>query len=299
MQQIIGQLNGPVSQLTGLSQSMQDAKISLERLNEVHALADEEPIGQPKMDEVINAGLYLSRLAFQYPGAGNELVLRNVNLHIPAGKTTAIVGMSGSGKTTLLKLLLNIYQPSSGEIRLGNVALRHMKNASWRAQCGVVMQEGYIFSDTIARNIAVGVERIDTKKLTDAIRIANLSDFVDILPSGLHTKIGPEGIGISQGQKQRILIARAVYKDPQFILFDEATNALDSINEATIMNNLGDFFRGRTVIIVAHRLSTVCQADQIMVLDKGETIEVGTHSELVKQQGSYWKLVKNQLEIDI
>ena len=297
MQQIIGQLNGPVSQLVGLSQSLQDAKISLERLNEIHTLADEEPTGQPKIQEVPAAGLRLQQLAFRYPGAGNEPVLRGVDLHIPVGQTTAIVGMSGSGKTTLLKLLLKFYDPTQGEIRLGEAALRNVGHAAWRAQCGVVMQDGFVFSDTIARNIAVGADRIDAQRLDHAVRVANLREFVDGLPSGLHTKIGAEGTGISQGQRQRLLIARAVYKAPQFIFFDEATNALDATNEAVIMKNLGEFFRGRTVVIVAHRLSTVCHADQIVVLDKGTLTETGTHAELVARRGAYWQLVKNQLEL--
>jgi ATP-binding cassette subfamily B protein len=297
MQQIIGQLNGPVSQLVSFSQGFQDAKISLERLNEIHTLADEEPAGRPTLQAVPAAGLHLHQLTFQYPGAGNEPVLHHVDLHIPAGKTTAIVGMSGSGKTTLLKLLLKFYDPTAGEIRLGEAELRNVSHASWRAQCGVVLQDGFVFSDTIARNIAVGAERIDAHKLAHAVRVANLQEFVEGLSAGLHTKIGADGTGISQGQRQRILIARAVYKDPQFILFDEATNALDATNEAVIMKNLDAFFCGRTVVIVAHRLSTVCHADQIVVLANGKLAEVGTHAELVAQRGAYWQLVKNQLEL--
>ena len=297
MQQLIGQLNGPVSQLLGLSQGLQDAKMSLERLNEVHTLADEEPAGQPRLHELPVAGLHLRQVAFRYPGAGNEPVLRGLDLHIPQGKTTAIVGTSGSGKTTLLKLLLRFYEPTAGEIRLGEAALRHVSHASWRAQCGVVMQDGFIFSDTIARNIAVGAERIDAHRLHHAVRVANLHEFLEGLPAGLHTAIGAAGTGISQGQRQRILIARAVYKDPQFILFDEATNALDATNEAVIMKNLDEFFRGRTVVVVAHRLSTVCHADQIVVLEKGVLTEAGTHAELVARRGDYWQLVKNQLEL--
>lgn len=298
MQQIIGQLNGPVSQLIGLSQSLQDAKISLERLNEIHTLTDEEPADRPRIDQLpVDKSLQLQRVSFTYSGAGNEPVLRDINLLIPEGKTTAIVGMSGSGKTTLLKLLLRFYEPAKGDIRLGDAALRNVGHAMWRSQCGVVMQDGFIFSDTIARNIAVGVDRIDAGRLDHAVRVANLREFIDSLPSGLHTKIGAEGNGISQGQRQRMLIARAVYKDPQYIFFDEATNALDANNEAVIMRNLDEFFTGRTVVIVAHRLSTVCNADQIVVLDKGEITEVGTHAELVARRGDYWQLVKNQLEL--
>lgn len=300
MQQIVGQLNGPIEQLISFVQGLQDAKISLERLNEIHTVQDEEQASKHRIDQFpVCSDLRLNRLTYQYPGAGNEPVLRNINLLIQSGKTTAIVGMSGSGKTTLLKLLLRFYEPNSGEIRLGEAALNNIGHSQWRIQCGVVMQEGFLFSDTIARNIAVGVERIDATKLDHAVRVANLSEFVSGLPSGLHTKIGTEGNGISQGQRQRILIARAVYKDPQFIFFDEATNALDATNEAIIMKNLDEFFTGRTVVVVAHRLSTVCHADQIVVLDKGMLTESGTHAELVARRGDYWRLVKNQLELGV
>lgn len=308
MQQIIGQLNSPVEQLIGFVQSLQDAKISLERLNEIHTLADEEPAEQVKLTAMpALAGLHLKNVSFQYTGAGNEPVLQAIDLLIPEGKTTAIVGMSGSGKTTLLKLLLRFYEPTKGDIRLGDagfdgVSLRTVSHGFWRSQCGVVMQDGFIFSDTIARNIAVGVDRIDARKLDHAIQIANLREFVDSLPSGLHTKIGAEGNGISQGQRQRILIARAIYKDPAYLFFDEATNALDANNEAVIVQNLDAFFRSntgrqRTVVVVAHRLSTVSHADQIVVLDKGRIVEVGTHATLVAKRGNYWQLVKNQLEL--
>ena len=300
MQQIVGQLNGPIEQLIGFVQGLQDAKISLERLNEIHTLADEEPAGQERVDELpAEQSISIQKLSYTYPGAGNDPVLRDIDLLIPTGKTTAIVGMSGSGKTTLLKLLLRFYEPGRGEIRLGDTALRNMGHSFWRMQCGVVMQDGFVFSDSIARNIAVGVERIDAQRLDHAVRVANLRDFVDMLPSGLHTKIGTEGNGISQGQRQRILIARAVYKNPQYLFFDEATNALDANNEATIMANLNEFFQNRTVVIVAHRLSTVCHADQIVVLDKGHLIEQGTHAQLVARQGTYWQLVKNQLELGL
>ncbi len=315
VQYIIGQLNSPIEQLIGFTQGLQDAKISLERLNEIHTLADEE---DPLAPRGVTAGLPTGKgiqfqgVSFTYVGAGNEPVLHDINLQIPEGRTTAIVGMSGSGKTTLLKLLLRFYDPVKGDIRLvnsplltgaglgrsdGSVSLTNIGHGLWREQCGVVMQDGFIFSDTIARNIAVGVERIDADRLDHAVHVANLRPFVDGLPSGYHTKIGAEGNGISQGQRQRLLIARAVYKDPQYILFDEATNALDANNEAVIMKNLDEFFRGRTVVIVAHRLSTVCHADQIVVLDKGKITETGTHAELVARRGDYWQLVKNQLEL--
>jgi ATP-binding cassette subfamily B protein len=230
-------------------------------------------------------------------GAGNAPVLDNITLSIPAGKTTAIVGMSGSGKTTLLKLLLKFYEAQKGEIKLGETDLKYVSHKFWRSQCGLVMQEGFIFSDTMAKNIAVGNEIIDRKRLNHAAKVANIHEFIESLPLGYNTKIGAEGNGISQGQKQRLLIARAVYKDPEFIFFDEATNALDANNEAVIMKNLEEFFKGRTVVVVAHRLSTVKNADQIVVLDKGEIVELGTHLELTNLRGKYYELVKNQLEL--
>lgn len=325
VQYILGQFNAPIEQMIGFLRSWQDAQISLERLNEVHELADEEPLGEPKRktwDQ--ERDICLNNITYTYPGAGNEPVLKNINLTIPHGKTTAIVGTSGSGKTTLLKLLLRFYEPQSGSISLNKLYaskpdlgapavgdidrqssrgseldLKHISHRAWRLQCGVVMQEGFIFSDTIARNIAVGDEVIDQERLYQAGHVANIHDFIESLPLGYHTKIGAEGNGISQGQKQRILIARSVYKDPQLLLFDEATNALDANNEAVIIRNLDEFFKGRTVVIVAHRLSTVRHADQIVVMDKGEIAEIGTHAELVLAQGKYFELVSNQLELAV
>lgn len=296
VQYIIGQVNAPLQQLIGLVQSGQDAKISLERLNEIYELENEE-MGQGLTELPQTQTLSFRNLSFTYRGAGNEPVLRDINLTIPEGKTTAIVGMSGSGKTTLLKLLLRFYDPTKGQIRVGEVGLNNISHKHWRKQCGVVMQDGFIFSDTIARNIAVGVEIIDRQKLYHAAQVANILEFIEGLPLGFHTKIGAEGTGVSQGQKQRLLIARAVYKDPQYIFFDEATNALDAHNEAVIVENLNEFFKNRTVIVVAHRLSTVKNADQIVVLDKGVITEIGTHAELTSQQGDYYQLVKNQLEL--
>lgn len=296
VQYIIGQVNAPLQQLIGLVQSGQDAKISLERLNEIYELENEE-MGQGLTELPQSQTLSFRNLSFTYRGAGNEPVLLDINLSIPEGKTTAIVGMSGSGKTTLLKLLLRFYDPTKGQIRVGEVGLNNISHKHWRKQCGVVMQDGFIFSDTIARNIAVGVEVIDRQKLYHAAQVANILEFIESLPLGFHTKIGAEGTGVSQGQKQRLLIARAVYKDPQYIFFDEATNALDAHNEAVIVENLNEFFKGRTVIVVAHRLSTVKNADQIVVLDKGEITEIGTHAELTRRQGEYYQLVKNQLEL--
>jgi ATP-binding cassette, subfamily B, bacterial len=236
-------------------------------------------------------------VSFTYPGAGNEPVLRDINLKIPKGKTTAIVGTSGSGKTTLLKLLLKFYEPQKGEIRLGSTALNNISHKAWRSHCGVVMQESFIFSDTIAKNIAVGQDKIDMEKLRQATEVANVREFIEGLPLGYNTKIGAEGTGISMGQKQRLLIARSVYRDPDFIFFDEATNSLDASNEMQIIQNLESFFKGRTVIVVAHRLSTVKHADQIVLLNKGVIAERGTHHELVNLRGQYYQLVKNQLEL--
>lgn len=298
LQYIIGQVNSPIHQLLSFSQTYQDAKISLERLNEVHEMEDE----QPELQSFLNVlpddkSISIRNLTFSYPGAGNEPVLDRISLDIPQGKITAIVGMSGSGKTTILKLLLRFYELKKGQVKVGGQSIDHFTFKLWREKCGVVMQDGYIFSDTIERNIAVGKEVPDVIKLNKAIRIANIQDLIDELPLGLNTKIGAEGNGISQGQRQRILIARAVYKDPEYIFFDEATNSLDSNNERTIMKNLAEFFTGRTVIIVAHRLSTVTCADNIIVLEKGRLIEQGTHHQLTALKGDYYHLVKNQLEL--
>lgn len=298
VQYIVGQLSSPIEQLLGFIQGFQDAKISLERLNEIHQMKDEEPAGKEWSHTLPeNKSISLNNLTFRYAGAGNEPVLENVSLYIPQGKTTAIVGMSGSGKTTILKLLLRFYEPQNGEIKVGQQNLNNISFKAWRSQCGIVMQDGFIFSDSIERNIAVGDEYPDKKKVAHAIKVSNIRDFIDELPLGLNTKIGAEGNGISQGQRQRILIARAVYKDPEYLLFDEATNSLDANNERVIMDNLQEFFNGRTVVIVAHRLSTVSNADNIIVLDKGQIIEQGTHQELTALKGDYYSLVRNQLEL--
>lgn len=299
IQYIIGQLNSPIEQLLAFLQQFQDAKISLERLNEIHEMEDEEPAGK-ELIRVLpwDRTIKLQNVTFYYPGAGNQPVLNNITLEIPQGKTTAIVGASGSGKTTILKLLLRFYTPQKGTLTVGHSPLAHIGFKAWRANCGIVMQEGFIFSDTIAKNIAVGEDHPNTLKLNHAISMANLNEFIEVLPLGLNTKIGQEGNGISQGQKQRILIARAIYKDPTYIFFDEATNALDANNESTIMQNLESFFSGKTVVVVAHRLSTVKNADKIIVLNKGTIAEQGSHSELTLQKGLYYQLVKNQLELD-
>jgi ATP-binding cassette subfamily B protein len=298
IQYIIGQLNSPVEQLIGFTQAAQDAKISLERLNEIHQLEEEEPAEKTFISRLPdNKGINMDSLSYTYPGAGNEPVLKNINLRIPEGKVTAIVGMSGSGKTTLLKLLLRFYENYSGEIRVGEASLKYISPRYWRKQCGSVMQDGYIFNDSIAKNIAVSDETPDYQRLIHACKVANILSFVEGLPLGFNTKIGAEGNGISAGQKQRILIARAVYKNPEYIFFDEATNALDANNEKVIMENMGDFFRNKTVVVVAHRLSTVKNADNIIVLKNGEIAEQGTHNELTARKGEYFQLVKNQLEL--
>ncbi len=298
IQYIVGQVNSPIEQLLGFIQQLQDAKISLERLNEIHQMEDEEPVDKTFLKELpANNTIALNNLTFTYPGAGNEPVLKNINLVIPAGKTTAIVGTSGSGKTTILKLLLRFYQAQKGEIKIGNTYLDQISYRYWRGLCGTVMQDGFIFSDSIAKNIAVADEYPDPIKLQHAIKMANINDLIENLPLGINTKIGAEGNGISAGQKQRILIARAVYKNPQYIFFDEATNALDANNESVIMQNLQEFFKGKTVVVVAHRLSTVKNANNIVVLEKGVIIEQGNHAELTKSKGAYYQLVKNQLEL--
>lgn len=301
VQYIIGQLNAPVEQMIGFLQSAQDAKISLERLGEIHNKPDEEPEGAVKINELPEKrDIEIKDLSFQYEGPQSEMVLRNINLTIPEGKTTAIVGASGSGKTTLLKLLLGFYPPVEGEIRVGGALLGNFNSSFWRSQCGVVMQDGFIFSDTITENIAPGDDNPDRARMRQAVRVSNISEFIDSLPMGYNTKIGQEGSGISQGQRQRLLIARAVYKNPGYIFFDEATNSLDANNERVIMQNLQKYFKSansRTVIVVAHRLSTVKNADQIVVLDKGRIIEQGTHQELTMLRRAYFELVRNQLEL--
>lgn len=298
VQFIILQLNSPIQQIIQFIQSWQDARISLERINEIQQMEDEDASDKLLSDVLPpNKGIEFKNLSYKYPGNDNEYVLKNIDLYIPEGKTTAIVGMSGSGKTTLLKILLRFYEITEGEIRVGSSKLASINCSIWRSRCGVVMQEGYIFSDTIAANIAVGDDYPDPQKLLHAITVANIQDFIESLPLGFNTQIGAQGSGISQGQKQRILIARAVYKDPDYILLDEATNALDANNELTIMNNLQSFFKGKTVVIVAHRLSTVKKADHIVVLDNGYITETGTHEELSALKKDYYRLVKNQLEL--
>ncbi|MCL1868001.1 MAG: ATP-binding cassette domain-containing protein, partial [Paludibacter sp.] len=295
---IIGQLSAPVSQLIGFVQSAQDAKISLERLNEIHNREDETSKEVEYMTELPeNKNIIINNLFFSYDGADRNYALNDVSLFIPQNKTTAIVGASGSGKTTLIKLLLNFYNPNKGEIFINNVNLNEIHPHLWRQSTGAVMQDGFIFSDTIAGNIAVGVENIDKKRLKFAAQTANIHDFIESLPLKYNTKTGMDGNGISQGQRQRLLIARAVYKNPDFLFFDEATNALDANNERIILDNLKEFYKGKTVVIVAHRLSTVQNADKIVVMENGKIAEYGTHASLTQKRGLYYNLVKNQLEL--
>lgn len=300
IQYIIGQLNLPINGLITFIQAGQDAKISLERLSEIHQKKDEEDRRIESIMELPeDRSIYLDKLSFRYGGKSSPKVLDNISLSIPEGKITAIVGASGSGKTTLIKLLLKFYKPTKGKIKVGNVNLANLGTTFWRRTCGSVMQDGFLFGDTIARNITESDSEgsIDKRRLTNAVNIANISNYIEQLPSGFHTKIGSAGSNVSGGQKQRILIARAVYKNPEYIFFDEATSALDANNEKTIMEKLDSFYKGKTVVVVAHRLSTVKNADQIIVLDKGRIIEHGNHDELTKKKGLYYSLVKNQLEL--
>ncbi len=294
---IVGQLNSPIAQLINFIREMQDAKISLERLSEIHNKKDEEGLGDEKITDITkDADINLEKVTFRYIGSSAE-VLKDLDLKIPAKKITAIVGTSGSGKTTLMKLLLKFYDPNEGQIKLGRYELKNISQSVWRNECGVVMQEGYIFNDSIANNIAVGEDYVDKKKLAHAVDVANIQEFIESLPLSYNTQIGMEGVGLSTGQKQRLLIARAVYKNPNFLFFDEATSALDANNEKVIMEKLNTFFEDKTVVVIAHRLSTVKNAHQIVVLDKGKIVEVGDHEELIKLKGSYYHLVKNQLEL--
>lgn len=298
LQYIVGQLNAPIKQFITFVESGQDAKLSMERLTEIHKKEDEEPVDSPK-DPIIPKApvIKLENVTFQYEGVHSEKVLNHINLEIPYAKTTAIVGTSGSGKTTLLKLILGFYEPAIGEVTVNGRSLQEYSDRAWRKNCGVVMQEGYIFSDTILNNITISDENPDMEKFKQAIYVANLEPFIESLPLGYNTRIGSDGQGLSTGQKQRILIARAVYKNPPILIFDEATNALDSNNEKDIMSKLTDFFKGKTVVIVAHRLSTVRNSDNLVVLDDSRIVEQGNHNELVSLKGHYYRLIKNQLEL--
>ncbi|MDR2127323.1 MAG: peptidase domain-containing ABC transporter [Prevotellaceae bacterium] len=296
VQYIIGQLNSPVEQIMSFAYQWQDVNISLERMTEIHTRKNEENECR-NIIEIKNNEISIKNLCFKYDGARSDYVLKNINIKIPQSKITAIVGSSGSGKTTLVKLLLGYYSPNEGNIIVGGDNLEDINLTWWRKECGAVMQDGYIFSESVARNIAASDEEIDVNRLREAAQIANIADYIEALPLGYNTIIGQDGQGISQGQRQRILIARAVYKNPQFLFFDEATNALDAHNEKIIVENLNRFYKDKTVIVVAHRLSTVKNADLIIVLDKGEIAEYGTHEKLTSSRGKYYELVKNQLEL--
>nr|WP_255716688.1 peptidase domain-containing ABC transporter [Dyadobacter chenwenxiniae] len=310
---IIGQMNGPLNQIMDFVKKIQDAKMSLDRLGEIHNKPNEElneefywkreqdgEQGIPErniFDLSLNDGIVFRNVSFRYGAPGSANVLKNINLHIPKGKVTAIVGSSGSGKTTLLKLFLKFYPIQEGEITIDGKDIAEISASKWREQCGTVMQDGYIFSDTIARNIAVDGKQIDEGRMIKSIRVANIEEYIKKLPLGFTTKIGNTGAGISGGQRQRLFIARSVYKDPDYLFFDEATSALDANNEKIIMENLDAFFKGRTVVVIAHRLSTVKNADQIIVLNNGEIAEIGSHKQLSQAKGYYFELVKNQLEL--
>ncbi len=298
VQFIIGQMNVPVNQIIGFFRMSQDAKMSLDRLAEVHNMEDEESDSENKVRKLPdNKTIQISDLSFQYEGPRSPFALRNATLQIEANKVTAIVGVSGSGKTTLLKLLLRFYNPVNGNLSIGGTELSNISLKVWREKVGAVMQDGFLFPDTIAGNIAPGIEKIDETRLIQAAETANIRGFIETLPLGYNTKIGANGHGLSEGQKQRLLIARIIYKNPEIVIFDEATNSLDANTEKAIVENLSGFFKEKTVIIVAHRLSTVRNADKIVVLEGGQIIETGNHSSLIENRGAYFNLVKNQLEL--
>ena len=300
MTYILGQISAPIGEFIGFAQALQDAKISLERLNEIHAQDDEEKDIAHKLTALPEEkSIRINHLKFSYDGSDRQHALDDISLVIPERKVTAIVGESGSGKSTLIKLIQGFYAPINGSIKIGNVNLNAINPHLWRSKTGSIMQESFVFSDTIANNIALSSDEVDSERLYHAAVMANADEFISELPLGYNTHIGQEGIGVSQGQRQRLLIARAIYKNPEYIFFDEATNALDTSNERLIMGNLQEFYKGKTVVVVAHRLSTVVNADQIVVMKQGKIVEVGTHNELVAMKGEYYTLVKNQLELGV
>jgi ATP-binding cassette, subfamily B, bacterial len=297
IQQMLGQTNGPIEQIALYMQQWQDARLSMERMNDIHLLPDEEPDHANKAHHLpADRSIAVRNVSFQYPNTANT-VLRDIQLQIPGGKITAIVGTSGSGKTTLLKLLLKYFKPSNGEVMVGNAALDSIANQTWRGHCGIVSQEGFVFADSILNNIAMGDEDVDMARVEKAAQTANIHAFVQTLPMGYHTPVGGENGALSQGQKQRILIARALYKNPEYLFFDEGTNALDTENQQIVMQNLIRRFKGKTMVIVAHRLSTILHADQIVVMEQGQIVEKGNHHELVARRGRYYELLTNQLEM--
>lgn len=298
IQYIIGQINSPISRLVGFIHTLQDAKISLDRLNEIYDRDDEEKTIKENLFDIPEAAdILIKNLSFNYPGYEHN-VLNNINILIPNNKITAIVGSSGGGKTTLMKVLLKFYDPEFGEIKIGNTDLKNVSHKLWRENVGVVMQDGFIFNDTIANNIAIGVDFVDKKQLLKSAQLANINEFIESLPLSYNTIIGMEGVGLSAGQKQRLLIARAIYKNPRYLFFDEATSALDTKNEREIMHKLHDFYKNKTVFVIAHRLSTIKNADQIIVLNNGMVVEIGDHNSLVKNNGIYYNLVKDQLQLN-
>ena len=296
VQYIVGQLNAPLQSVVQFIRSAQDAKISLERLGEIHNQKNEQEEIHNKQEIPKEGDIRIENLSFQYNPA-SPIVLNNIDLVIPRGKVTAIVGPSGSGKTTLMKLLLGFYKPTQGSIHVGITPFDQIDRSNWRGRCGAVMQDGYVFSDSIANNIAESDEKVNTEKLIHAVETANIRSYIESLPISYNTLIGPNGVGLSRGQRQRLLIARAIYKQPDFFFFDEATNSLDSKNERIIVNNLDEIYKSKTVIVIAHRLSTVKNADQIVVINNSEITERGTHEQLTAQKGEYYRLVKEQLEL--
>lgn len=297
VQYMVGQLGSPLAQLLGFMFSLQDVRLSLARIGDIHRQEPEDSAVDPEAP-VPNGDIALSDLMFRYDRHSDVPILDNLNITIPRGKVTAIVGSSGSGKSTLIKLLLGYYNPEAGAIRVGDTDLRGVSRREWRRRCGVVMQDGVIFDESIARNIATADADIDQERLEEAARMACIDSFIKDLPLGYNTIIGRDGVGISQGQRQRILIARAIYRRPSVLVLDEATNSLDALNESHIVDNLQNYYRGRTVFVVAHRLSTVRNADLIIVMDGGHIIESGNHQSLLERKGTYYNLVKSQLQLD-